>query len=190
MKPEPIFNHPEEPLSADPWPGIAELYSAMRRKTSRRLGQYLSGQFDTQDDVFHDAFASFLYYYARGNITPGKEAGYLWVALRRRIYREWDEQKLCIPVPGLDVKARDDSFWIKAERDRISRDVLELLRQDILPPKEREVFGMVRLLGLPLRETARRLRVDPASIKRRLDSADRRLRPILEPLWKEVRDGD
>ena len=125
-------------------------------------------------DAFHDSFERFLQYLNKGRIRNGSEFPYFVTTLRNEINRARFESWKILPLNFEPI------YWDGTDDDREIRAIIDaVLASDVLPDRQRQVFGLVVVLDYRLLDARRMIGISRPTEHRYLTHAKRRVCKIL-----------
>lgn len=158
--------------------GDKSAYDHLLRETSVLLRRYFGSRADSNEaaeDLVQETLVSV--HRARHTYMPGRPfAPWMYAIARRRLADHWRERSRTVPVEALD----ESLDWVDRRQSATGDNgaqVTETLAT--LPENQRVVVELLKVNGLSIKETARRLEISEAAVKVTAHRAYERLRKTL-----------
>jgi RNA polymerase sigma-70 factor (ECF subfamily) len=159
--------------------GDVERFADLVRRYRDRYARYAArmlGSVDAAEDAVQDAFVRAFDQLAQCR-DPENFAGWFFLIVRNRCYREQRRATRWVPVEAASHVAADGQPGGALERDELRAFLNQALLE--LTPDQREVFVLKHVEELPYGEIAARTGATVASLKMRMHRAYDRLRELL-----------
>ena len=163
-----------------------DFVSAYRERAVKTAFQLTGGDLAVAEDVAQEAFAK-AHASFEGFRGESEMSTWFFRILTRKAanYRRWR-----------GIKRRWESIWFSQADSRVETSIAEpSLREaigdaiDLLSARQREVFVLVQLEGLPLTEVCQILGCAEGTAKTHLHRAQLKLREQLAEIWRELNES-